>query len=48
MIPCPDCKRVHIHALHCPNPEPLPCYGDTWWARELKPELVSLESNHAR
>lgn len=24
MIPCPDCKRVHIHALHCPNPDPLP------------------------
>lgn len=24
MILCPDCKRVHIHALHCPNPEPLP------------------------
>lgn len=24
MIPCPDCKRVHIHALHCLNPDPLP------------------------
>lgn len=24
MITCPYCKRVHIHALHCPNPEPLP------------------------
>lgn len=24
MIPCPDCKRFQIHALHCPNPDPLP------------------------
>lgn len=27
MTPCPDCNRLHIHALHCPNPQPLPRYA---------------------
>lgn len=27
MTPCPDCKRLHIHSLHCPNPLPLPRYA---------------------
>lgn len=26
-IPCPDCRRLHIHTLHCPNPQPLPHYA---------------------
>lgn len=27
MIPCPDCRNLHLHTVYCPNPEPLPRYG---------------------